>query len=440
MADTSHTILVTINDCQIQNNTRGGIYGKGVPSADKQLNAIRITNNHINQNHGFGINIMGTNIVIRDNIIEGNDSTGLMLGAREMGAVTCNVTNMVVEDNYFEANKGGSIYIESYYDAAPATATAFGNLVIDKNYFNTPIGVILKPGVVAEITLAEAAGGDSNPLWRGVKIGSQNSFSGTVTYYVDGRDVLSHFVTIGLSNSTSAPLTYYHDITGANIYSLIAGVPTFNASKFILAKDTTSASSGDHASLHRMQDVEADLADYVELSDLAVMLADSTGSGAHSYLSGKDAVTALALKVNYADVKTFFVFAVGGGNASDTTAITDSLRLGSFYNGGARSIVIDTLNAVMLHGEGIDTLAFNIYWSKDFRDGAVGHVSNTQFNCGRTTGTTYTNLTTGNIFITFDHAVIPPGQRVWMSLPYHPADALKRKPRYFEVSLIGHYQ
>jgi hypothetical protein len=143
-------------------------------------------------------------------------------------------------------------------------------------------------------------------------------------------------------------------------------------------------------------------------------------------------------------VKTFFVFAVGGGNAADTVAITDSTILGSFYNGGANTIVIDTLNAIMKHGEGLDTLGFNIYWSKNFYGdvSASSHASNTQFNCGRTAGSpaVYTNLIGGNVFTTFDHNEIPPGQRVWMQLPYHPADGLKRKPRYFEVSLIGHYK
>ena len=157
------------------------------------------------------------------------------------------------------------------------------------------------------------------------------------------------------------------------------------------------------------------------------------------YTPASDRINLSVLTHLYSTPRPIVVFGVGGGNPADTLAITDSTILGSFYNGGALSIVVDTLRAIMKHGEGLDTLAFNIVWGKDFRDGPTGHLSNTQFNCGRVADVSV-NLTTGNFFTTFDHNTIPPGQTVWGMLPYHPADALKRKPIYFEVTIIGHYQ
>jgi hypothetical protein len=208
----------------------------------------------------------------------------------------------------------------------------------------------------------------------------------------------------------------YEDLGTENIV-IDNGVFKIANSSVVTAKDTLTG-VGQVASDHRVDDIEADLADTEELSDLAVMLAD---------------------------VKTFFVFAVGGGNAVDTLAITDSTILGSFYNGGAKTIVVDTLRAIMKHGEGLDTLAFNIAWTKNFEDSyddPIAKLSSTQFNCGRTAGSpaVNTNRITGNFFTTFTEDEIPPGVTVYGWLPYHPADGLKRKPRYFEVSLIGHYK
>lgn len=139
------------------------------------------------------------------------------------------------------------------------------------------------------------------------------------------------------------------------------------------------------------------------------------------------------------DSRTLMTFGAGGGNAGDTTAFTTSTIYGSVYWGGPLTFHVDSMIVSMVHGVGLDTLGVQISWSDTLKAVVPVNINTAALAVGRAAGVNKA-LTVGQVDASFNNATIPPGKMVWCTTPYVPADALKRKPTYLGVSLIGHLQ
>jgi hypothetical protein len=210
-----HTDKIHIEHCLIHSNMNG-IYGRDLTAT--QINAIRIFDCEIGSNFGYGINLIGANIVIRDNIIQDNDSAGVYLDATDAGAVTCNSENTVIEGNYFEGNGGGDIYAVTYYAAGPIYKYHF-SLKIDNNKFahnETDYETYVTACIMLKHTGTAANG------FKDLYVGAGNYFSVSTgdDGYVDGGSILDMSATIYTnyySKYSYAFATYWKNVSGANI-------------------------------------------------------------------------------------------------------------------------------------------------------------------------------------------------------------------------------
>jgi len=216
IGDTEGTWSVNINNNRFQGNEKGGIYFKSHSS--KQVNNIRIFQNEISANDGYGINCHGTNILINDNVIQGNDSSGIFLSGRELGAVSSSSNNIFMAGNYIESNGGGNIYIEYYYSGGIAQYH-FG-AYIDNNYLNLNTNIITKPGVTANITLAEATGSGTTYGIRDLFIGRNNNFAGTAAN-VNANDIVDYRNVIMTTKENGAVETYYTNLGTSSHYAYV---------------------------------------------------------------------------------------------------------------------------------------------------------------------------------------------------------------------------
>lgn len=116
-----------IRDCMISGNKGDGIY-QVATSGGSQQNASYIYNNELRQNAN-GLTIWGYNIIVRENIIEGN----VGFGARIRNGLTSNpytASSLAVKDNYFEDNPSGHIRVET----GALTCGVITGLEIENNY------------------------------------------------------------------------------------------------------------------------------------------------------------------------------------------------------------------------------------------------------------------------------------------------------------------
>jgi len=191
-------------------------------------------------------------------------------------------------------------------------------------------------------------------------------------------------------------------------------------------------------------DTASMLTDYINKADTASMLtdyinkADTTGM-LTNYILESEVTAEQLLDQKLATVRTMMTFGKGGGDAGDTTAFTTTGIYGSVYWGGPLSFHVDTMIVSIVHGAGLDTLDLQISWDDNLLDATPTNLNTVALPIGRYGGTNLA-LTSGQIDATFDNAVIPPGKIVYCTTPYVPAAALKRKPTYLSVSLIGHLQ
>jgi len=206
-----HVSKVNIFACRFQLNTKGGIYGRTVSS--KQVNAISILNNEISNNYSHGIDLVGTNVKIRDNIIQGNDGCGIFMSAADLGDVTCNSYNTVIEGNYIEENKGGNIYMEYWYDNGIQFHV---KTRINNNFLYLNTSTITKEGVTAHITTTDASGAVETYGFRNFFLGNGNEFTGTAPCF-DGNDVLDYTALIEVTRQYGSLATYYTNIDNATI-------------------------------------------------------------------------------------------------------------------------------------------------------------------------------------------------------------------------------
>lgn len=205
------------------------------------------------------------------------------------------------------------------------------------------------------------------------------------------------------------------------------------------------------------KDTATMLTNYIERKDTATMLtnylniADSV-SNVRGYASRYDLTTGLGTKadtagqveitdvaVMLADMKSTLVFGVGSGDAADTTLLSTTRKYGSLYWGGNLTFHCDTMIVQLMAGAGLDTISVQINWSDTLSAVVPTVINTTALAIGRISGINVAR-TIEQFDYSFNNATIPPGKHVWMSLPYIPAVGLKRKPTMVSITLIGHLQ
>jgi hypothetical protein len=288
-----------------------------------------------------------------------------------------------------------------------------------------------------------------------------------LTNYINKADTASMLTNYINKADTAAMLSNYQDASDVNA-TLAAYLPIANGTA--TGTLTTAALNVGNTSLSidsiglvdgkiTFYDAADTLGVYiiasniVDLADYAVMLADST-TGAGHYVSdhrGDDIEAALADTVAFdteelsdvvqlnAATRSVMTFGAGGGNAGDTTLFTTSSLYGSAYWGGSLSFHVDSMIVSMVHGLGLDTLDVQISWNDTLKAVVPTKLNTAALPIGRAAGVNK-SLTVGQVDAVFDNAVIPPGKMVWCTTPYVPAAALKRKPTFLSVTLVGHLQ
>ena len=198
-----HSGGIKIINSSVSSCVKGGIYGKRLNPW--QLNGVWITMNHIVGNHGDGINITGTTIIIRDNLIEGNDGSGVMLSGKELTAGTYGL-NISIDNNHFEGNKGGDVYIEPYYNSTTGILNSFCSITIRRNYINT-IPDLLNAGIIGAITIRLRTGSETAVNMVNDLVIEDNLVDlVAAAVYVDAAGLLNSSCTIKLNKSTSPNL------------------------------------------------------------------------------------------------------------------------------------------------------------------------------------------------------------------------------------------
>lgn len=139
--------------------------------------------------------------------------------------------------------------------------------------------------------------------------------------------------------------------------------------------------------------------DYAELSDYAVMLADTT------------------------PLKTF---EFGSGLMKDTADFYNG-AIKSFYNSGSDTLAITSLMGVMAEGVGTESVGVQVSWHTTFKSGSATNLNSSAF--------TVTSLTTGNEDVSFANAKIPPENFVWATLSGITSG---NKPSYLAANLSGY--
>jgi len=264
-----------------------------------------------------------------------------------------------------------------------------------------------------------------------------------LTNYIARADTASMLISYVNHNDTTSMLTPYINRadTASMLTNYIARADTASMLiSYVNHNDTTSMLT---PYINRA-DTASMLTDYINKADTASMLtdyinkADTTGM-LTNYILESEVTAEQLLDQKLATVRTMMTFGKGGGDAGDTTAFTTTGIYGSVYWGGPLSFHVDTMIVSIVHGAGLDTLDLQISWDDNLLDATPTNLNTVALPIGRYGGTNLA-LTSGQIDATFDNAVIPPGKIVYCTTPYVPAAALKRKPTYLSVSLIGHLQ
>jgi hypothetical protein len=139
--------------------------------------------------------------------------------------------------------------------------------------------------------------------------------------------------------------------------------------------------------------------DYAELSDYAVLLADTT---------------------------LFKTFEWGSGLIKDTADFYNG-AIKSFYNAGSDTLVATSLLGVMAEGAGTESVGVQVSWHTTLKSGSATNLNASAF--------TITSTTTGNEDVSFANAKIPPANFVWATLSGITSG---NKPSYLGVNLSGY--
>lgn len=211
---------------------------------------------------------------------------------------------------------------------------------------------------------------------------------GTVTISVNGDEVN---ILDGLLTNTTE-LNYSVGLTGniqTQINSRLAIADTFPM--------LNNYSRNGHT--HDLSDLTMSEGDYAELSDYAVLLADTT---------------------------LFKTFEFGSGLIKDTADFYNG-AIKSFYNAGSDTLAITSLLGVMAEGAGTESVGVQVSWHTTLKSGSATNLNASAY--------TITSLTTGDEDIAFANAKIPPENFVWATLSGITSG---NKPSYLAVNLSGY--
>jgi len=236
-----HTDLVTVDNCRLEDNTKGGIYAKR--TATQQLNAIRITNNNIISNSGFGINVLGNNVIIEKNIIQDNDSAGIYMSARDLGDVNATSYNTVINNNYFEENKGGNIVMKAYWQSGAMQYHYYTTITNNYMYLSDATA---NADVTASVIFKLASG---SAAVKGIRFmffsNNYIEVDGTL-YQVDGQNRLDNTCDFRITDTGQTSANTYNGITGAAIYGRKTARPFVATGTVVAGTGITEAMLADN--------------------------------------------------------------------------------------------------------------------------------------------------------------------------------------------------
>ena len=124
-------------------------------------------------------------------------------------------------------------------------------------------------------------------------------------------------------------------------------------------------------------------------------------------------------------VEELFTFGFGTGAATDTAVCTATAYYGAFYN-RTDTLEITSLDAIMVHGIGTDTLTLQVAWDDSLDGTGLVLLNTTPFPIN--------SIGSGTRDVAFNNAKIPPNRWVWMT---SPTVVTGRKPASLYVTISG---
>lgn len=131
----------------------------------------------------------------------------------------------------------------------------------------------------------------------------------------------------------------------------------------------------------------------------------------------------------HADTVPIFVFGLGSGQSGDTAVFNDNAIAGAFWHNESDTLVITSLMGVLAEGTGTETIAVQVSWDDNFKDGTPTNLNTSAY--------TITSITSGDEDTAFDNAEIPPNKWVWCTISGTSAG---NRPSMLVLTLSGYYK
>lgn len=130
-----------------------------------------------------------------------------------------------------------------------------------------------------------------------------------------------------------------------------------------------------------------------------------------------------------ADTVPIFVFGLGSGQSGDTAVFNDNAIAGAFWHNESDTLVVTSLMGVLAEGTGTETIAVQVSWGDNFKDGTPTNLNTSAY--------TITSITSGDEYTAFDNAEIPPNKWVWCTISGTSAG---NRPSMLVLTLSGYYK
>lgn len=130
-----------------------------------------------------------------------------------------------------------------------------------------------------------------------------------------------------------------------------------------------------------------------------------------------------------ADTVPIFVFGLGSGQSGDTAVFNDNAIAGAFWHNESDTLVVTSLMGVLAEGTGTETIAVQVSWGDNFKDGTPTNLNTSVY--------TITSITSGDEDTAFDNAEIPPNKWVWCTISGTSAG---NRPSMLVLTLSGYYK